>query len=238
MKIGFPAMAGLLMSLELLMVTTDNSLHASIRWRIIAIMTHALSSDSVVIPLGLQRSGLLFEDGPANENNVLAQWNTLDAKAASSEILSCCGSRAWARNLVHMRPFESPQQIFAAADRVWAKLAERDWQQAFATHPRIGQQQASAATKEAQAWAQHHQPPSAEPEGDVTTLALAEGNRHYEGRFGRIFIVCAQGKIGAEILSILNARMHNTIAMEWFESGEQQRQITHLRLRRWLGANR
>ena len=68
-------------------------------------------------------------------------------------------------------------------------------------------------------------------------LALAEGNRQYEERFGRIFIVCASGKSAAEILAILNARMQNTIAAELLEAAEQQRQITQLRLRRWLGTD-
>jgi len=75
------------------------------------------------------------------------------------------------------------------------------------------------------------------PSEDATNLALAEGNRQYEDRFGRIFIVCAAGKSAAEILSILNARMNNTVATEWREAAEQQRQITQLRLRRWLGVN-
>ena len=72
---------------------------------------------------------------------------------------------------------------------------------------------------------------------DAAKLALAEGNRQYEERFGRIFIVCASGKTAAEILDILNARMRNTAADELLEAAEQQRQITQLRLRRWLGVN-
>jgi 2-oxo-4-hydroxy-4-carboxy-5-ureidoimidazoline decarboxylase len=66
-------------------------------------------------------------------------------------------------------------------------------------------------------------------------LALAERNRQYEEKFGRIFIVCAAGKSAEEILAILNRRMKNTAATELLEAGEQQRQIIQLRLRRWLG---
>ena len=66
-------------------------------------------------------------------------------------------------------------------------------------------------------------------------LALAEGNRRYEARFGRIFIVCASGKSAAEILGILESRMTNDPNTELHEAAEQQRQITQLRLRRWLG---
>jgi 2-oxo-4-hydroxy-4-carboxy-5-ureidoimidazoline decarboxylase len=121
------------------------------------------------------------------------------------------------------------------SDRVWSNLAEDDWQEAFDSHPRIGQQHACAATAESLAWSSEEQRAAMSP-GDAAKLALAEGNRQYEERFGRIFIVCATGKSAAEILAILNARMNHTAADELLEAAEQQRQITQLRLRRWLGA--
>lgn len=175
----------------------------------------------------------------AVHNVVLAQWNLLDAKAASREILPCCGSRAWACGVAALRPISAPEQMFAASDRVWGGLTERDWQEAFDSHPRIGQQHARAATAESLLWSAQEQKAavSAAAQEDTTTLALAAGNRQYEDRFGRIFIVCASGKSAMEILSILNARMQNSVATEWFEAGEQQRQITQLRLRRWMGVD-
>jgi 2-oxo-4-hydroxy-4-carboxy-5-ureidoimidazoline decarboxylase len=66
-------------------------------------------------------------------------------------------------------------------------------------------------------------------------LFLAERIRLYEERFGRIFLICAAGKNAAEILAMLDRRMKNTDAAELLEAAEQQRQITQLRLRRWLG---
>jgi 2-oxo-4-hydroxy-4-carboxy-5-ureidoimidazoline decarboxylase len=49
--------------------------------------------------------------------------------------------------------------------------------------------------------------------------------------------VCAAGRSAAEILAILQRRMQKTAAAEMLEAAEQQRQITQLRLRRWLGVN-
>jgi 2-oxo-4-hydroxy-4-carboxy-5-ureidoimidazoline decarboxylase len=69
-----------------------------------------------------------------------------------------------------------------------------------------------------------------------TKTALAEGNREYEQRFGRIFIVCATGKSSAEILAILRQRLQNDAVTELRESAEQQRQIAQLRLKKWLSA--
>ena len=61
-----------------------------------------------------------------------------------------------------------------------------------------------------------------------------EANREYENRFGHIFIVCATGKSGAEILEILRRRLENDKEIELREAAEQQRQITQIRLKKWL----
>lgn len=172
----------------------------------------------------------------SSPNSALDRWNAFDAASAAREILHCCGSNAWAHSLAALRPFSQPEQLLQASDRVWNAIPETAWQEAFDSHPRIGQQHAKAATAESLTLSSQEQSAAMSAE-DATKLALAEGNRQYEERFGRIFIVCASGKSAAEILAILNARMSNTSEVELLEAAEQQRQITQLRLRRWLGAN-
>jgi len=167
---------------------------------------------------------------------VLARWNELDADAAAREILPCCGSLAWAESLAARRPFATVEELCAISDAVWAGLAEDDWREAFDSHPRIGQTHARAATVESLAWSSEEQQAAVSPD-EAAKLALAEANRQYEEKFGRIFIVCAAGRSAAEILAICEGRMKNTAAAEMLEAAEQQRQITQLRLRRWLGAN-
>ena len=61
-----------------------------------------------------------------------------------------------------------------------------------------------------------------------------QGNREYEEKFGRIFLLCATGRSAAEMLAILRERMQNDAATELREAAEQQRLITQLRLRKWL----
>jgi 2-oxo-4-hydroxy-4-carboxy-5-ureidoimidazoline decarboxylase len=168
-------------------------------------------------------------------SDTLARWNSLDADAAAREILPCCGSSAWASGVAARRPYATPEDLCEASDRIWAALPENAWQQAFDSHPRIGQRHAKAATAASLAWSSAEQSATATEE-DATKLALAEANRQYEEKFGRIFIVCASGKSAAEILAICNTRMNNSAAEEILEAAEQQRQITQLRLRKWLGA--
>jgi 2-oxo-4-hydroxy-4-carboxy-5-ureidoimidazoline decarboxylase len=50
-----------------------------------------------------------------------------------------------------------------------------------------------------------------------------------------VFLVCATGKTAAEMLAILTRRLGNDAESELREAAEQQRQITQLRLRKWLG---
>jgi len=168
-------------------------------------------------------------------DSILDRWNTLDADAAAREILPCCGSSAWADGIASRRPFDDPEDLFESSDWVWAGLPEDDWREAFLSHPRIGQHHAPSASAESLAWSSSEQSAAA-TEADATKLALAEANRQYEEKFGRIFIVCASGKSASEILALCNSRMKNSASDEMLEAAEQQRQITQLRLRKWLGA--
>jgi len=167
-------------------------------------------------------------------NNVLARWNFLPIAAAFDEILPCCGSRAWADGMVARRPLPDEAALLAASDETWRRLAKSDWLEAFRSHPRIGESQApKAASQRSAAWSEQEQRNVAGSNNSAKS-ALAEGNREYERRFGRIFIVCATGKAPSEILKILRRRLENDEQTELQEAAEQQRQITQIRLRKWL----
>jgi 2-oxo-4-hydroxy-4-carboxy-5-ureidoimidazoline decarboxylase len=133
-----------------------------------------------------------------------------------------------------LRPIADEASLIETSSSVWRALPEQAWQEAFNSHPRIGQNHTQAhTTNESLRWSAQEQR-RAVSEDDATKLALEEANRRYEQKFGRIFIVCANGKTAAEILTQLEARMGNDAATELREAAEQQRQITQLRLRRWL----
>jgi 2-oxo-4-hydroxy-4-carboxy-5-ureidoimidazoline decarboxylase len=168
--------------------------------------------------------------------SVLARWNLLDPIAAAREILPRCGSEAWAAEMAARRPMADAETMFLIADAVWVGLPESAWQEAFASHPRIGQQKPQGdATPEALAWSRMEQSGAVSAD-DALQRALAEGNRQYEERFGRIFIVCANGRTAAEILALLERRLGYEPGVELQEAAEQQRQIMQLRLHRWLEA--
>jgi 2-oxo-4-hydroxy-4-carboxy-5-ureidoimidazoline decarboxylase len=170
-------------------------------------------------------------------NDVLARWNSLNPESATQAILSCCGSRAWATALTAKRPIMNEAELIAASNAIWLSLPEPAWQEAFDSHPRIGQKHAQThATEESLRWSAQEQRTTLS-EDTSAKLILEEANRRYEQRFSRIFIVCASGKSTSEILNILEARMNNDPQTELLEAVEQQRQITQLRLHRWLESN-
>ncbi len=165
----------------------------------------------------------------------LEQWNSMAAAEAAEVVLPCCGSHAWAAALVARRPLGTLPELLAASDAAWWPLPEADWQEAFASHPRIGGTHANATAASLQ-WSAGEQGRAIESADDAKAQ-LAEGNHAYEAKFNRTFIVCATSRSAEDILALLLRRMHNTAEAELQEAAEQQREITHIRLQKWLAAH-
>jgi 2-oxo-4-hydroxy-4-carboxy-5-ureidoimidazoline decarboxylase len=170
----------------------------------------------------------------AGMSATLARWNRLHPEEAAREIFPCCGSTAWAGGMAARRPFPDEAALLAAADETWRNLAGADWREAFRGHPRIGESQASSSRAlSSAAWSKQEQQDVGSAE-DAVKIELGRGNQEYERRFGQIFIVCATGKSGPEILEMLRHRLQNDPETELRETAEQQRQITRIRLKKWL----
>jgi 2-oxo-4-hydroxy-4-carboxy-5-ureidoimidazoline decarboxylase len=153
----------------------------------------------------------------------LEDLNALDPDTAARELLRCCGSSRWARQMAASRPYASFEELTATADRYWAALDRADWLEAFAAHPKIG------AGGPARDWPAQEQAGVAGA-ADATLLRFANLNRDYEARFGYIFIVCATGKSAAEMLDLLERRIEHDPETEIRVAADEQRKITHLRL--------
>jgi len=166
-------------------------------------------------------------------NSVLESWNKNDAGTALDAMLACCGARRWAAAMVALRPIATIVALSVATDREWAKMEEADWMEAFACHPRIGERKALQASKKSAAWSRQEQS-LATAAGERVLAELTAGNELYEERFGFTYIVCATGKSAEEMLAILNRRLARDRDAELREAAEQQRQITQIRLGKWL----
>jgi 2-oxo-4-hydroxy-4-carboxy-5-ureidoimidazoline decarboxylase len=167
-------------------------------------------------------------------NPVLAAWNAMGNDEAAAAVLPCCGSRRWAAMLANSRPFAEEADLLRRAEEIWWRLDEADWLEAFATHPRIGEREApNRASRQSAAWSAAEQR-DVMAEDDSVLAALAEGNRRYEERFGRVFLVCAAGKSTGEMLETLEKRLANDEKTELRVAAQQQLEITALRLKKWL----
>jgi len=93
------------------------------------------------------------------------------------------------KQMATQRPIANEIALLAACDTACESLTECDWLEAFRGHPRIGETGAPAQTSTRSAsWSRQEQR-SARTENDETQIAVAEGNRAYEQRFRRTFII-------------------------------------------------
>lgn len=157
----------------------------------------------------------------------LERLNGLPGAEAERELLACCRSSRWAARVAAGRPYDTAEALQAAAEDVWWALDAIEWQEAFAAHPRIGDGEADdpAARREQRGVAEA---------SDGTLTALAAGNREYEARFGRIFLVFATGLSADQMLGLLRQRLGNDPATELRVAAGEQARITRLRLERLL----
>ncbi len=166
-------------------------------------------------------------------NAILNAWNTAEPAVALDAMIACCAARRWASGMVDLRPIASVAELSQAADRIWSTMGEPDWMEAFAAHPRIGSREPAHATARSAVWSSQEQ--SSTSAATLPVLAdLAQGNALYEERFGFTYIVCATGKSAEEMLALLKQRLDNDRDAELREAAEQQRQITQIRLGKWL----
>jgi 2-oxo-4-hydroxy-4-carboxy-5-ureidoimidazoline decarboxylase len=166
----------------------------------------------------------------------IEEFDLLSTAEAESALRSCCGASRWVHAMVAGRPYRAMERLLAHADEAWRRTGPTDWEEAFAHHPRIGEAGARATVSAtARGWSSREQAQVAGADSTVRT-ALAEGNREYERRFGRIYIVCAAGRAPEELLADLTSRLGNPPDLELRVAAEAQRQITQQRLRRLFAA--
>jgi OHCU decarboxylase len=164
----------------------------------------------------------------------LTYLNTLPPARATELLTACCGSSKWVSKLVARRPFKSRDAVLEAADEIWKSLAESDWHEAFAHHPRIGDSTSAVAQGDrGREWSASEQAAVTRASESIR-LAQQDMNAQYERRFGYIYIVCATGKTPNEMFAIARDRLSNDPATELKVAAEEQRKITRLRLEKLL----
>jgi 2-oxo-4-hydroxy-4-carboxy-5-ureidoimidazoline decarboxylase len=163
----------------------------------------------------------------------LAAFNAAPAGAAERDVLACCASGAFAKAIADGRPYEGAAALEAAIDTAFTTLSWDDIVEGMNVHPRIGDRSASAASG-ASAVSAAEQAGAAAASQQVRA-ALAEGNLAYEGRFGHVFLICASGLSGQQMLDQLRLRLENDQYSERAVVRRELLKITRLRMTKQLG---
>jgi 2-oxo-4-hydroxy-4-carboxy-5-ureidoimidazoline decarboxylase len=155
-------------------------------------------------------------------------FNSMDREEAIALLRPCVDVDRWCEELADARPFASAELLFAAAELAAAPFDDDEVAQALSHHPRIGERAAGGHPEAALSRAEQA---GVDPADVEVATALAEGNRAYEQRFGRVFLIRAAGRSANEILAALTERLGNTDADEATVVADQLRQIAVLRLK-------
>jgi 2-oxo-4-hydroxy-4-carboxy-5-ureidoimidazoline decarboxylase len=152
----------------------------------------------------------------------LASFNAAPEQEAVAAMLACCASRRFAAAMAAGRPYPSRAAALAAVETAFASLTWPDVLEAMGAHPRIGARVSGQSAAEQSGVASD------------SRAALRAGNLAYEERFGHVFLICATGLSGAEMLTALNRRLNNDETSERVLVSTELRKITLLRARKAL----
>ncbi|MCC3265959.1 2-oxo-4-hydroxy-4-carboxy-5-ureidoimidazoline decarboxylase [Arthrobacter sp. zg-Y786] len=156
----------------------------------------------------------------------LAAFNTAGYAEAEEMLRPCLDIPRWCNEIAAARPFATPGELLSFAELAAPDFTEAEIDAALARHPRIGERPAGSDTEATF---------SRSEQGSVTGLddvqeQLAAGNRAYEEKHGRVFLIRAAGRSAEEILTVLQERLQHTPVEEVPLIAAQLRDIAILRL--------
>ncbi|GAA4809145.1 2-oxo-4-hydroxy-4-carboxy-5-ureidoimidazoline decarboxylase [Nocardioides caeni] len=161
----------------------------------------------------------------------IERFNGLSEDDAATALRACVRIDSWVAALLASRPYDDAHHLLATARAHAARWTPDEVDAALADHPRIGERPTSNGTT-----ADHSRREQAGVDAADQALAdrLADGNRRYEERFDRIYLVRAKGRSGEEMLDLLEQRLGNDDATEREVTRQQLAEIALLRLADFL----
>jgi 2-oxo-4-hydroxy-4-carboxy-5-ureidoimidazoline decarboxylase len=157
----------------------------------------------------------------------LAEFNSADPDRAAETLRPCIDVTRWVDAVTAGRPFTSRDALLTYASQAASPFTPAEVKAAMAHHPRIGERPTAATTEASMSRSEQA---GVDPSDTALAEALARGNRDYEEKFGRVFLIRAAGRTAPEILQALNERLANSPAEEDTIVAQQLREIAILRL--------
>ena len=146
---------------------------------------------------------------------------------SDEELHACCAASAWLSRMSLARPFPSAKAALDLSDDLVLGLDDSGVAQALDAHARIGERRLGSSTEDR--WSRSEQAGALAVDTDVQQR-LAEGNRRYEERFGRVFLIRAAGRSAEEMLAALDERLTHDDDTEAAVVRRELAEIVRLRL--------
>jgi 2-oxo-4-hydroxy-4-carboxy-5-ureidoimidazoline decarboxylase len=158
----------------------------------------------------------------------LHEFNAAPEPEAREAVTACADIPPWVDGVVGGRPYPTPDAALTHADALAQDWTDADVDRALAQHPRLGERHAGAGAEAAHS--------AAEQSGVSADQRLLAGNRAYEQRFDRVFLIRAAGRGTDEVLAALEQRLRNDDATERRVVAAELREIALLRLGQLVAA--
>lgn len=156
-----------------------------------------------------------------------AQLNELPEDEWRAGLGEVVGLPEWIDAVAAARPYADRAALLSLAEREVLALRPGQVRAALADHPRIGAVTAPGSRAAGEQ--------SGVDRADHALLdRLREGNRRYEARFGLIYLVCAAGRTGPELLADLTTRLDNAPGDEILVTRGELAAIARKRLERMV----
>lgn len=157
----------------------------------------------------------------------LAEFNSADPASAQALLRPCIDVSRWVEAVAGARPFAARNQLLEFAAQAASPFTSAEVEAAMAHHPRIGERPTATS---AEASMSRSEQAGVDPADTAVADALARGNREYEEKFGRVFLIRAAGRSAQDILAALKQRLTNSPEEEDSIVAQQLREIAVLRL--------
>jgi 2-oxo-4-hydroxy-4-carboxy-5-ureidoimidazoline decarboxylase len=154
-------------------------------------------------------------------------FNALPEAEATRRLLTCLNVPRWAAEVAGGRRYANYAALAAQAEASAARLSDDELSAALDGHPRIGERAGAGQDAEFSAREQAQ----VDRDDAAVMAALADGNREYEQRFGRVFLIRAACRSSSEIMAELRRRLDNDDETERADTVAALREIALLRLK-------
>ncbi|MEZ2390494.1 2-oxo-4-hydroxy-4-carboxy-5-ureidoimidazoline decarboxylase [bacterium RCC_150] len=157
----------------------------------------------------------------------LAVFNSVDRSDVINVLRPCLDIQRWVEHIADARPFDSLDSLLGFARETAEPFTPQEVAEALKHHPRIGERPKAQTTEAAMSRSEQA---GVDPADNDVATALTDGNREYEAKFGRVFLIRAAGRTATEILASLRERLTHTPEEEDAIVAAQLREIALLRL--------